>query len=135
MPTNEAVMAARISTASRPSRKTMIAALVTTVVRLALSPSVPRAFSSSWSSASRVARRSRRDAPLEISSARPSWPLAPNQIRPSTSVARPGSIDFRRRSGPNSKNAYASSRACSAWRRWPAPTAASMRSSVSAIRS
>ena len=33
-------MAARISTASRPSRKTMIAALVTTVVRLALSPSV-----------------------------------------------------------------------------------------------
>ena len=104
-PTKEAVMAARISTASRPSRKTMIAELVTTVVRLALSPSVPRASSSSSSSARRVSRTSRREAPLEISSARPSWLRAPNQIRPSMSVARPGSIDFSRRSGPNSKNA------------------------------
>ena len=83
-------MAARISTASRPSRKTMIAELVTTVVRLALSPSVPRASSSSSSRARRVARTSRRAAPLEISSARPGWPLAPNQISPSMSVARPG---------------------------------------------
>ena len=64
-------MAARISTASRPSRKTMIAALVTTVVRLALSPSVARASSSSSSSARRVSRTSRRAAPLAISSARP----------------------------------------------------------------
>ncbi len=39
-PTNDAVIAARMSTASRPSRKTRMAELVTTVALLALSPSV-----------------------------------------------------------------------------------------------
>ena len=104
-PTNDAVMAARISTASRPSRKTMIAEFVTTVALFAESPRVAAASASFWSSTSRVAWTSRRGARSAISLARPSWSSAPNQISPSTSVASPGSNDLSRRSGPNSKNA------------------------------
>ena len=113
----------------------MIAELVTTVALLAESPKVAAASASLRSSTSRVSRIARRGARSAICFASPSWPAAPNQIRPSTSRARPWSNERSRRSGPNSKNAYASSRACSAWRYWPAPAAASMRSSVSAIRS
>ena len=69
----------------------MIAELVTTVALLAESPSVAAASPSFWSSASRVSRIARRGARLAICLASPSWPPAPNQIRPSTSSARPGS--------------------------------------------
>ena len=85
-------MAARISTPSRPSRKTMIAELVTTVALLAESPSVAAASASLVSSASRV---SRIVAP-RARGWRSAWRgrpgrAAPNQIRPSMSSARPGS--------------------------------------------
>ena len=83
----------------------MIAELVTTVALLAESPSVAAASASLVSSASRVSRIARRGARLAICLARPSWPRAPNQIRPSMSSARPGSKERSRRSGPNSKNA------------------------------
>ena len=66
-PTNEAVIAARISTASRPSRNTMIAELVTTVALLAESPSVAAASASFSSSTSRVSWTSRRGARSAIS--------------------------------------------------------------------
>src|SRR3954471_14363278 len=122
-PTIEAVIAARISTPSRPSRKTMIAELVTTVASFAESPSVAAASASLRSSTSRVSRISRRGARWAICLARPSLPAPPNQIRPSMSSASPWSNERSRRSGPNSKNPYASSRACSAWRYWPAPAA------------
>ena len=65
-PSKLAVIAARISTASRPSRKTMIAALVMTVAFEAESPSVAATSASLASSASRVSpylapRRAARD--------------------------------------------------------------------------
>jgi hypothetical protein len=104
-PTNDAVIAARMSTASRPSRNTRMAELVTTVALFALSPSVAAASPSDSSSTSRVSCTWRRGARLAMSSARPGLSRAPNQMRPSTSIARPGSNAFRRRSGPNSKNA------------------------------
>ena len=134
-PTNDAVIAARMSTASRPSRNTRIAELVTTVALLELSPSVAAASSSFVSSARRASRSSRTGARLAISLAKPGSPCAPYQIWPSIVSARPGSNAFSRRSGPNSKNEYASRRACSAWWYWPAPAAACMRSSVSWMRS
>ena len=104
-PTIEAVIAARISTPSSPSRKTMIAELVTTVALLAESPSVAAASPSLLSSSSRVSRISRRGARCAICFASPSCPAAPNQIRPSISSASPWSNERSRRSGPNSKNA------------------------------
>ena len=70
-PTNDAVIAARISTASRPSRNTRIAELVTTVALLALSPSVAAASASLSSSARRASRSSRRGARSAISFASP----------------------------------------------------------------
>ena len=134
-PTKDAVMAARMSTASRPSRNTRTAEFVTTVALFALSPSVAAASPRASSRTRRVSCTCRRAARLAMSSASPCWSRAPNQMRPSTSIARPGSNAFSRRSGPNSKNAYASRRACSAFLYSAAPTAASIRSSVSAMRS
>ena len=63
-----------MSTPSSPSRKTMIAELVTTVALLAESPRVAAASPSLVSSASRVSRISRRGARLAICLARPSCP-------------------------------------------------------------
>ena len=102
-PSKLAVIAARISTASSPSRKTMIAALVMTVASEAESPSVAAASASFSSSVARVARTSRRGALPATSSASPRRSAAPNQIRPSISAASAGSNACRRRSGPNSK--------------------------------
>ena len=73
-PTIDAVIAARISTPSSPSRKTMIAELVTTVALLAESPSVAAASPSFLSSSSRVSRISRRGARCAICFASPSCP-------------------------------------------------------------
>ncbi len=68
----------------------MIAELVTTVARLALSPSVAAASASLSSRARRVSWISRRGARRSRSFARPGVPCDPNQMRPSTSSARPG---------------------------------------------
>ena len=98
-------MAARISTASSPSRNTMIAELVTTVALFALSPSV--AAESAQLAVQHQARVA--DVPLRRmvcdQLGEPGLARAPNHISPSTSSASPGSNAFRRRSGPNSKNA------------------------------
>ena len=63
-PCRLAITAARISTASSPSRNTITAALVTTVAVLAPSPSEPAPSSSASSSARRVSCTSRRRAAL-----------------------------------------------------------------------
>ena len=84
-----------MSTASSPSRKTITAALVTTVAVLAPSPSVPAPSSSASSRASRVSRTSREGLSLAISLASPSLPSAPNQTSASTCATTSGAIERR----------------------------------------
>ena len=98
-------MAARMSTASSPSRKTMIAALVTTVARLA---AVAERGGGVVELVVEHEPRLVHLAPRRVVGdqlGEPRLPAAPNQTRPSMSMASPGSNDFSRRSGPNSKNA------------------------------
>ncbi len=105
-PLKLAISAARMSTASRPSRKTMIAVFVITVVRL-LGP-VPTASSASLSArlrATRVAAISEGAARPLISVARPSWEPEPYQKSPSLRVKSSCARPRRRCSGPSSKNA------------------------------
>ena len=84
-PLRLAITAARISTASSPSRKTITAALVTAVAAVAPSPSAPAPSWSAWSSARRVSCTSRarlllgdqRREPLLPVGAEPDQPLDP----------------------------------------------------------
>ena len=105
VPTIEAVIAAMMRIASRPSRKTISAELVITVVALSSSPVFARASSSLSFNARRVSRISRVPALSAICWASPSWPAAPYHINPSISTARLGSNACSFTSGPNSKNA------------------------------
>ena len=135
-PSRLAITAARISTASRPSRKTITAAFVTTVAVLAPSPSVPAPSSSASSSASRVSRTSRAGAWLAISFARPVVAVDPEPDE-RLDAAR------RRRARSSAGSARGRTRRTRTPRAAPArpggtrrpPTAASRRSSVSSIRS
>ena len=76
-----------------------------------------------------------RSARRFTSCASPGVPASPYQNSPSTLTNRSGAIPRSRCSGPNSKNAYASSLACSASPYWPAATAPSSRSSVAEMTS
>ena len=125
-----------MSTASSPSRKTMIAVLVTTAAaEVGPAPTAASESASAASSASRVAVTSSGEAFLRISCARPGSPSAPYQKRLSVRTKRSGARPRSRCSGPNSKNAYASSRACSALPYSPARLAATTRSSEVRITS
>ena len=104
-PTMLAVIAAMIRIASRPSRKTINAELVITVVALSPSPVFALASSSASSSSRRVVLSSRTPASSAIWEASPSKPRAPYHVNPSISVVKPGSKAFSLISGPNSKNA------------------------------
>ena len=105
-PLKLAISAARIRTASRPSRKTMIAVFVITVVRL-FGP-VPTASSASLSA--RVERDAvggdlgRRAAAVDQRREAVVSP-APYQKRPSLRAKSSGARPRRRCSGPSSKNA------------------------------
>jgi hypothetical protein len=120
------VSAARMSTASRPSRTTMIAVL-TTIAVAEVGPE-PTADSDAESASSSALRDASTSAVVDfrrISCASPAWPSAPYQNRPSVRANSSGARPRRRCSGPNSKNAYASSRACSAFPYSPARVAVS----------
>jgi hypothetical protein len=99
-----AISAARISTASSPSRKTMIALFVTTETRdCGPLPMRASASASAASSDLRVAASSVGAARPLISCTRPASPPAPYQNRLSIRWKRDGASPRRRCSGPSSK--------------------------------
>ena len=99
-----AVIAAMIRIASSPSRNTIIAAFVITVVLLAPSPVFARASFNASSRTRRSRGFSKAAGPGDLLG-EPSTPRAPYHMSPSTSVTRAGSNARSLISGPNSKNA------------------------------
>ena len=114
----------------------MIAVLTTiAVAEVGPDPTAASEAASASSSAWRVASTSAAADFRRISCASPGWLSAPYQNSPSVRANRSGARPRRRCSGPNSKNAYASSRACSAFPYSPARAAATTRSSEARMTS